>query len=77
MSDTDVCKRCEKPGHSARHCKTPFKKCWPGKPAVKLTLRRKDGAMLSFTGSVSEQVYSKFGEALLEALSNASQKDSA
>lgn len=75
MSNETVCACCEKPGHIAEHCKAPFKKRWPGRHAVKMTMRNKDGATIDFTGDISEQVYAKLGEALNEALTAAFPKE--
>jgi hypothetical protein len=75
MSDNTVCACCDKPGHIAEHRKAPFRKRWPGKSAVKMTLRNKDGATIDFTGDISEQVYTKLGEALNEALTAAFPKE--
>lgn len=68
MSNETVCVCCEKPGHSAPDCKAPFRKRWPGKRAVKMTLRNQHGACVDFEGDISERLYSKLGEALNEAI---------
>ena len=68
MSDNTVCACCEKPGHSAPDCKAPFKKRWPGKPAVRMTLRSKSGGTIDFEGDLSDELFTRFGVVLNDAI---------
>lgn len=43
MSDIEICKCCERPGHDARKCKARFSARWPGKPAIRLLIRNEAG----------------------------------
>ena len=57
MSQKAICAVCEKPGHSGRECKAPFRKRWPGKPALKMLLRAPSGSTFEITCEITAEQF--------------------
>jgi hypothetical protein len=51
------CVCCGKTGHAGRKCPAPFKKRWPGKPAIKLLVRTEQGNEIEMISPLSPATY--------------------
>jgi hypothetical protein len=53
------CERCGVTTHETRVCKVSFRKAWPGKPAVKATLRSVDGRSIDFELDLTPEAFAQ------------------
>ena len=72
----DLCQCCEKRGHRAEKCKAPFSKRWPGKHAIKLTLRNPDGVGVEYVAGMSEEDYRRGHEFLRSLFKSSAERES-